>query len=105
MKVIILRGPSGSGKSTYAARIEAESLDLTCLVVSADKYFIQPDGTYKFDPTQLGNAHGVCLKWFLLGLQQDTDTVIVDNTNCSLVEIAPYLSLSLLPRRIDTKSK
>jgi predicted kinase len=87
-KVIVLSGVSGSGKSTYTKSLVGEAERLS--VCSADHYFMS-DGVYKFDPSKLSDAHGACFRDFLASLQINTDMVVVDNTNTSAVEIAPYI--------------
>lgn len=89
-KVIILRGVSGTGKSTYCEAYINEAV-----VVSADHYFINAKGEYKFDPNHLGDAHGLCLRTYVDHLQHGDETIIVDNTNTSISEIAPYAALAL----------
>lgn len=79
----ILRGVSGSGKSTLAASMPRAT------VVSADDFFIV-DGEYRFDMTKIGDAHGSCFRRAIEALQAGKD-VVIDNTNCSLVEVAPYV--------------
>jgi hypothetical protein len=86
MQVIILRGIPGAGKSTFTRNRKK---------VSADSFF-EKDGEYRFDPSLLPHAHGKCLRDFI-GLCQsaDDDQLIVDNTNISIVEIAPYAATAL----------
>lgn len=86
-KVTILRGVSGSGKSTYAATNYPGAL-----VVSADSFFAFVDG-YKFDPTKLSEAHGLCLRGFVDAAQRGRN-VVVDNTNITVEEIAPYYAIA-----------
>lgn len=68
-------------------------------IFSVDDYFMR--GTdYVFDPRKLSVAHGSCLKKFADAIEFQTDsratqTLIVDNTNCSLTEVSPYASLAL----------
>lgn len=81
MKVIILCGVSGSGKSTIAKEIGSG------YVVSADDFFMA-SGEYKFDPTMLPAAHGQCLRDFVGCLQYGCDTIVVDNTNTTMMEVA-----------------
>jgi predicted kinase len=95
LSVLILCGPSGGGKSTFAQI--AAHLPGT-LVVSADDHFMR-DGKYCFNPAELGIAHGKCLRLyaeelFYRTVRKEGGTVIVDNTNLSLVELAPYVSLA-----------
>lgn len=107
MRVFIMRGVSGSGKSTLTKEI-GNQLD-GIEVVSADHYFQLPridvpdrsndflwrvppasDAPYDFDPAELGYAHAYSMRAFIAALE-DGDDVVVDNTNTSAVEIAPYL--------------
>lgn len=90
MEIFILRGLPGSGKSTWAKARYPDAL-----VVSADHYF-QREGEYKFDPRLLGEAHASCLRRYVRALQEEetSATVVVDNTNLSLVEIAPYAAVA-----------
>lgn len=98
-KVVILSGVSGSGKSTLARKLWNDlGPGAYCKVVSADDYFVQKYNggreEYKFDPTKLSNAHGACFKSFndLLYFERGLyDLLIVDNTNTTAVEIAPYI--------------
>lgn len=120
--VIILRGIAGSGKSRLVehfirhrdpkeelseSRTPAEKfLDSLRQTVyrttySADDYFMV-NGEYKFDPRYLPAAHQTCLRTFGLGLMDSstiglgdkTHTLVVDNTNTTLVEVLPYVALA-----------
>ena len=97
MKVIILCGISGSGKSTLAGKPG----DRVKFVVSADDYFMRDGGYYDFDPALLGEAHADCLRRFVRAIQpgvcsEPTPTrVVVDNTNTTVAELAPYAALAL----------
>ena len=113
--LILLMGISGSGKSTVA---KALCGDVTSTVVlgdsplgrrvtgiatgrrlgdtvigSADTYFVGPDGVYRHDAAFLGRAHGECLRYVVGALERESSLVIVDNTNTSLIECAPYIAL------------
>ena len=90
MKVVILCGASGSGKSTWASKHHPDAI-----VVSADHYFIGGDGVYRFDPSKLGAAFGACHRAFTEYIQTGTaPVVVVDNTNTTLVEIAPFVAVA-----------
>ena len=86
MKIVIMRGIPGSGKSTYARSLNAD------VIVSADDYFMVL-GTYHFDSTQLGEAHKSCMKRFLHAVRLRKELIVVDNTNSTPVEIAPYVAV------------
>jgi predicted kinase len=83
--VYILRGLPGSGKSTYARQLRNAS------IVSADDFFVGEDGVYRFDPLQLHRAHQQCWLRFAELTRSGTELVVVDNTNLSPEEIAPYV--------------
>jgi predicted kinase len=85
-EVVILRGVPGVGKSTFAAKYPYYH------VVSADNFFLQ-DGFYRFDPSKLGQAHQQCLRDYT-GHVVSRHSVLVDNTNITATEIAPYVSLA-----------
>lgn len=88
-QVVILSGVSGAGKSTYAEKLLTETQGIK---VSADHYFMWED-MYKFDPTKLGEAHADCFRRFISHLQApfSWSCVVVDNTNTTVEEIAPYI--------------
>jgi len=94
-KVIILRGCSGAGKSTYIKN--AYNPELIREVFSADHFFMK-NGEYKYDPTKIGEAHSVCMRKFLSSAHAVSlyigDLLIVDNTNISVAEIAPYVAVA-----------
>lgn len=88
--VFIMVGIPGSGKSTYCKERASDDSD----IVSADNYFVGLDGVYRFDPTKLSKAHESCLRRFINALDVQYDEVYVDNTNLSVVEIAPYYAVA-----------
>lgn len=88
MNVVIMIGPSGSGKSTY---IENNLKDY--FVCSADNFFIT-NGEYKYDPNKIGEAHQICLKSFIEEVQKGEKNIVVDNTNTSIEQLAPYYSIA-----------
>jgi predicted kinase len=91
MNVHIMRGVSGSGTSTYVKEHWPRAT-----VVSADAYFINAEGVYVFDPAKLGDAHAWCLRDFVYSCRKGlAEHLVVDNTNVSVWEVAPYYSLAL----------
>lgn len=104
-KVFILRGLPGAGKSRWLKERVLQLRGKSLASVSADQYHYSPvtqneDGTlkapvYNFKPENAKHAHDSCLREFLdLILQPLWDEVIVDNTNTSAWEIAPYYRLA-----------
>lgn len=99
--VYIMRGISGAGKSTRAAEIRKQFDDgspygpPTAVIVSADDFFIGPDGVYRFDPAKLEAAHKDCQEEFAHQLNFGTPVVIVDNTNLQAWEYEGYVKTAL----------
>lgn len=119
--IIILRGISGSGKSIISDALQVMDLEKIKKLniandslkwqyikglnaslnkenrkfghLSADHYFMV-DGEYKFNPAHLGEAHAACLRSFSNLVNDPGHHVIVDNTNCSLAEVVPYMALA-----------
>lgn len=95
MRILVLSGLPGSGKSTHAQKLAGQLKRVD--IISADDYFNQPDGSWAFDPTKIGEAHASCMRRFVqrcLVPHDDVDTVIVDNTSLSVAEIAPYMAVA-----------
>ncbi len=70
-------------------------------VFSADNYFKDVEGIYRFDAKKLGKAHADCLKKFTDNLIKPhltrevyQDYLIVDNTNTTVKEMNPYAALA-----------
>jgi predicted kinase len=88
-KVTIMRGVPGSGKSTCAKMLQ--SLESNTIIASADDYFLDLEtGEYKFNPSKLGVAHTSCYLKIIVALSEGKN-VIVDNTNITNWQIAPYI--------------
>lgn len=109
--VTIMSGVSGSGKSTEAARrIETykqtlgenvsypmlfkQDNDAHIVCLSTDHYFMSEEGVYEFNPNHLGIAHGNCLRNFIMSCQDEVEQIVVDNTNCTNEELAPYIAIA-----------
>lgn len=95
MKVQVLRGIPGSGKTRYVRELGQR---YRVHAVSADHFFTGPDGTYNFVAAHIDKAHRHCLRQYLNVLRSRADTapdvLVVDNTNASVAEIAPYMALA-----------
>lgn len=91
MRIIIMSGIPGSGKSSHVLSLVSEK----SVVCSADHHFCDnPEHEYRFNPGQLGTAHAKCFRKYLdtLANPGDVDCLVVDNTNISELELAPYVS-------------
>ncbi len=103
--VVLMRGLPGSGKSTFVQQaigmLEDADDSIACVVCSADQYFVDEDGVYRFDSNYLSIAHHQSLskfKSYLYSRQSDVeyaDVIFVDNTNITKREIDPYVEAAL----------
>jgi predicted kinase len=84
--IVLFRGLPGAGKTT-AARA------LCATVLSADDYFLSPDGSYRFQADRLGDAHRQCLSNTEAALRLGIKRVAVANTFTREWEMAPYFAL------------
>ena len=88
-ELILVRGISGSGKSTVAELIIPRNE-----VCSADDYFINGKGEYKFDVTKIKEAHQYCQTKCRLKMANDTPIVVVANTFTREWEMKEYYDLA-----------
>ena len=92
-RVYINRGIPGSGKSNRAHWLTRDMPG--AVICSADDYFTAPGGTYFYLPECVGLAHAICLLKYVRALENPTvPLIVVDNTNITAVEIAPYYALA-----------
>jgi len=91
-----MRGLPGAGKSTWARENYPQAH-----VCSADSFFLDAEGVYRFDETLISEAHASCLRGFveiLAAIANDPksspEVVIVDNTAIRAWEISPYYNLA-----------
>jgi tRNA uridine 5-carbamoylmethylation protein Kti12 len=96
-RVVILSGLPGSGKSRFAERLRVECVERgqESLVCSADDHHLV-EGEYRFNPKNAAAAHRVCMRKYLecCVARYPHNLIIVDNTNTSAEEIAPYLRVA-----------
>ena len=99
---IVMQGVSGSGKSTLAQRILEEDQFEDGTIVCSDYWFENEDtGEYTFDATQIDKAHAYCFSNCLDALNDRLDVILVDNTNTTTMEVAPYM-LAVAATNIDS---
>lgn len=85
----ILQSIPGGGKSTLAEELAGDD----GVVLTSDDYFMV-DGEYRFDPRQLGKAHGATMLAYIDALSNNISPVVVANTNTTVAELAPYYAVA-----------
>ena len=98
-KLFLLRGLPGSGKSTLA---ESLAIGAGSSHFEADMFFVK-NGEYKFDATQLKNAHNWCRNEVEYAMQfgyrgnpvnSPLGNIVVSNTFTQEWEMKPYYELA-----------
>ena len=96
-KMVIMQGGPGTGK-TYTATKLVKKIP-GAVKVSADDYFTDEDGVYRFDGTRIREAHRVCREKTINALKEGS-VVIVDNCNATNLFVKPYLEMTPSPKVI-----
>lgn len=90
-----MRGLPGSGKSTEAymkAISHFEQGGQSVVICSTDSFFVNEEGKYVFDAKKLGKHHGMNQYLAHRHMFMNTELVIIDNTNTTDKEMAPYIA-------------
>ena len=88
--LILTRGIPGSGKSTLAALL---GFMAGTPVIEADHYFVDGEGNYNFNPSELGKAHEYCQYHCRVVLCSGSD-IIVSNTSTTEKEVQVYKNIA-----------
>ena len=91
-QLILIRGLSGSGKTTIAETICGDLESRT--MVSADDFFVDDTGVYKFNYEALKEAHFWCQKECLEAMEDNYQTIVVHNTFTRKWECDPYMEMA-----------
>jgi predicted kinase len=92
-RLVVLRGCPGSGKSYTADQLKAEC-DGTVVICSADDYFLDSTGQYKFNPQRLHLAHTYCQGKAEGAMEAQANLVIIANTNIKRKDYKPYVKMA-----------
>jgi predicted kinase len=87
----LLRGLPGSGKSTLAKSLVG---DKDYCHKEADMYFIDREGNYKFNSSQIKDAHKWCQEEIEFVMKYEHPRVVVSNTFTQEWEMLPYYELA-----------
>ncbi len=93
-EVTILRGIVGAGKSTFARKYKSlcESVGMSVMICSADDFFIDQNGVYRWYVSGIADAHSYCRSNFAQALRDKVQCIIVDNTNTMKREFDYYVT-------------
>lgn len=95
-RLTLMVGASGSGKTTIARSWRGDEKSGEPHILSADDFFVDPETReYHFDIARLGEAHAACLRAAVEALTRGVGFVVIDNTNGSIAEAAPYVALGM----------
>lgn len=89
--IILLRGVSGCGKS-FTADLLSENGKYP--VLSADMFFEDEDGNYKWDAAKIKDAHAWCKRMTEGRMQEPSEKIFVTNTFTQEWEMADYFDLA-----------
>lgn len=90
----LIRGLPGSGKSTVAEMLKKGSRWRT-RTFSADDYFHDKDGIYRYDPKKVEEAHLWCQERVATAISYYIPNIIIANTFVELEELNPYIKMAL----------
>lgn len=90
-----MRGLPGAGKDHWIKEYQTKHYQFPqhWIICSADHYHMV-NGVYQYKPERAREAHDECLGQYLTALLQPTDVIFVNNTNSTLLELAPYYRLA-----------
>lgn len=86
--LVLIRGLPGSGKTTLAGTYQG------FCHYEADQYFVDAQGTYRFDECKLAEAHQWCQRHTHDALAAGY-SVVVSNTFTQPFELLPYFNMAL----------
>lgn len=93
-ELFILRGVPGSGKSHVAMALADSGAMGEVVICSADHYFMDADGEYRFDPTKLPDAHKACFENVRAAMDRRDGRIVLDNCNVLPEHFAEYEALA-----------
>jgi predicted kinase len=88
--ITLVRGVSGCGKTTLAQQL---ALGGRRRLLAADDYFMDENGVYQFNPSDLPKAHAWCQEATATAMNEGLH-VIVHNTFTQRWEMEPYLQMA-----------
>jgi len=88
--VFLMRGLPGSGKSFLVNAITELYNECKPVICTADQFFYDKNGIYRWDPMRLKDAHEFCQTTFKNALKEGKKMIIVDNTNVTAWEMRHY---------------
>ena len=92
-QVVLIRGLPGSGKTSLANMINPIG---NVFRAATDDWFLDNDGKYEFNPSDLVVNHQACLDWFKDRVlsSEGNHTIVVHNTFSMFWELHPYISFT-----------
>lgn len=91
--VYILRSVPGAGKTTFAEELCGGNR--SSVICCADDYFTDLEGNYNWDVEKIGSAHKWCFNLFEENIADETETIVVANTNTRERDVNKYRNYAL----------
>ena len=92
--LILVRGIPGSGKTTFAEWLVWRIGGAQPAQICADRFMVNDDGDYEFNPGLLEVAHKACFAMTEQYLKEDRSPVVVHNTFTRDWEMDRYRELA-----------
>ena len=96
LQLILIRGLPGSGKTHKAGELR-DRIGPRSSIMSADDFFYDGDGVYRYDPRLIAQAHADCQVRTMCMLAKGV-TSIVHNNFVQQWEMEPYKAMALLAK-------
>jgi predicted kinase len=98
--MIIMRGLPGSGKSYRAKELYYKFKEKYPYhlygIFQADAFWYTLSGKYEYDSKLAGYAHDFCRGKVAFAAKRGVNLIIVDNTNITIEEMKPYLTIAAI---------
>ena len=93
--VYILRGLPGSGKSCWIENfIDENCIEDLSIICSANEFFLDEKGFFKFNPRDLPQAYSKCFNKFMNALKENRSYIFINNPNAQYWEYENYETIA-----------
>lgn len=103
--LVIIRGMPGSGKTSFATELAycVSKLQARFEICSADDFFYDNRGIYRYDRLRLHDVHMQCQERCSEAIRRGVDCVIIDNSNLGAREYDPFVNMAVRSKRYNVQ--